>query len=66
MQNFGILGQLLKIPLLSAQKCHSAGGRGGPRFVVVDWNPNIFVTYANFRNPLTNFENTPLVRPKES
>jgi hypothetical protein len=27
---FGTIGQLLKIPTLSAQKCHSAGGRRGP------------------------------------
>ena len=33
MQNFRILEQLLKIPPLSARKCHSARGRGGPRFV---------------------------------
>jgi hypothetical protein len=28
---FGTLGQLFKIPPFSAQKSHSAGGRGGPR-----------------------------------
>ena len=32
MQNFGLLGRLLKIPPLSAQTCHSAGGRGGPEY----------------------------------
>jgi hypothetical protein len=31
MQSFGTLSHLLKIPPLSAQKAHSAGGRGGPR-----------------------------------
>jgi hypothetical protein len=32
IRSFGNLGQLFKIPLLSAQICHSAGGRGVPRF----------------------------------
>ena len=35
MQNFGILGQLLKLPPLSAQKCHSVGGRGVPNFFLI-------------------------------
>ena len=30
------LRQLLKILPFSAQKCHSVGGRGVPKFVVVD------------------------------
>ena len=34
IQSFGTLGQLLKIPTLSAQICHSAGGRGGPQFLI--------------------------------
>ena len=29
--SFGTLGQIFKIPPFSAQKSHSAGGRGGPR-----------------------------------
>ena len=33
IRSFGTLGQLFKIPPLSAQICHSAGGRGGPRFI---------------------------------
>ena len=32
--SFGILGQLFKIPPLSAQKLHSAGGRVGLRFLL--------------------------------
>ena len=43
-----------KLPPLSAQKCHSAGSRGGPQFLVVDLNP------------MTTFENTPLCPPKYS
>ena len=31
MPSFGSLGQLLKLPPFSAKKCHSAGGKGGPR-----------------------------------
>ena len=30
MTSFGTLGQYLKLPPFFAQKCHSAGGRGGP------------------------------------
>ena len=33
MQSFGTPSQLFKIPPLSTQKMHSAGGRGGPRNV---------------------------------
>jgi hypothetical protein len=32
--SFGTIGQLFKIPPFSAQKSHSAGGRGDPRFVL--------------------------------
>ena len=51
MQNFGILGQLLKIPPLSAQKCHSEWGSGGRQIFAVDWNP--YGAHAQFRNPTT-------------
>ena len=33
MSSFETLGHLLKLPPFSAQKCHSAGGRGGPRIM---------------------------------
>ena len=33
IRSFGTLGQLFKIPPFSAQKSHSAGGRGGPRII---------------------------------
>ena len=35
MQNFGTLQQFLNLPPLSPQICHSAGGRGGPRFFFI-------------------------------
>ena len=44
IQSFGTLGQLFKLPLLSAQICHSAGGKGGSPTLFLDWNPNIYVT----------------------
>ena len=34
IRSFRILGQLLKLPPLSAQKCHSAGIGGGPQFLL--------------------------------
>jgi hypothetical protein len=43
IQSFGTIGQLLKSPPLSAQKCQSAGHRGGPEFFF-DRNPTVFVT----------------------
>ena len=52
MQNFGILGQLLKIPPLSAQKCHSAGGRGVPKFLFVR-SPCIIS--ERYDNPIWDF-----------
>ena len=42
MQNFRILGRLLEIPHLSAQKCHSAGVWGVTKYVL-DLNPNILL-----------------------
>jgi hypothetical protein len=42
--SFGTLGQLFKIPPFSAQKSHSAGGRGGSPNYFLGWNPNIFGT----------------------
>ena len=53
MPSFGTLGQLLKLPSLSAQKCHSAGGSGGPQIFVVDWNPNIFSCRATLETTLS-------------
>ena len=41
IQSFRTIGQLLKLTPLSAQKCHSAGGKGGSPIFVVDGNPNI-------------------------
>jgi hypothetical protein len=41
--NFGILGQLFKIPPFSPKKSYSAGVGGVPDFFW-GWNPNIFVT----------------------
>ena len=35
-RSFGTLGQLFKIPPLSAQTCHSAVGRGGPKIRFLD------------------------------
>jgi hypothetical protein len=40
--SFGTLGQIFKIPPFSAQKSHSAGGRGVPQFFL-GWNPNILL-----------------------
>ena len=35
IRSFGTLGKLLKIPRLSTQNLHCAGGRGGPRFILI-------------------------------
>ena len=39
---------------LSAKKCHSADGRGGPQFFVVDWNPKVELVCDNRKtyNPI--------------
>jgi hypothetical protein len=53
--SFGPLGQIFKIPPFSAQKSHSAGGRGVPEFFE-GWNPNIFFylgAHAKLQNPTT-------------
>ena len=44
--------QLLKIPPLSTQNLHSAGGRGVPDFFF-DWNLNIFVSFEPMQNFIT-------------
>jgi hypothetical protein len=52
----------LKLPPFSSQKCHSAGGRGVPEFVL-DWNRNIYVTLEPklnlkpYDNPFWGFNN---------
>jgi hypothetical protein len=58
--SFGTLGQLFKIPPSSAQKLHSAGGRGGPRnfFGVGILILCYLGAHAKLQNPTT----TPSVR----
>ena len=53
IRSFGALGQLFKIPPLSAQKCHSAGGRGVPEFFVCVRSPS--KTSEPYNNPLWDF-----------
>jgi hypothetical protein len=53
MPSFRTLGQLLKLPPFSAQNLHSAGGRRGPRFLLLlepckDLKP--------YNNPFWGFE----------
>ena len=59
---FRTLGQL------STQICHSAGGRGVPKFVFKS-ECSYFCylgPHTKFQNPRTTFQNTPPVRPNMS
>ena len=51
MPSFGTLGQLLKLPTFSTQKCHSAGGRGGPRFFFIG-----ILIFMLLRSPCKNLK----------
>ena len=55
--SFRTLGQLFKIPPISAQICHSAGGSGGPPILLwSEWSYLCYLGYhAKFQNPLTFF-----------
>ena len=55
MHNFEILGQLLKIPPLSARKCHSAGSSGVPEYLFYIEIPV---------NPVPEFQFLVLAKPK--
>jgi hypothetical protein len=48
---------------LSAQICHSAGGRGVSKFVCLIERPIFFYLdpHAKFQNPITTFQNAPSV-----
>jgi hypothetical protein len=52
IRSFRTLGQFFKIPPLSAQICHSAGGRGGPRnLFCIGILIFLWLAHAKFRNP---------------
>ena len=57
ISSFGTLGQLLKLPPLSAQK-----GRGVPNFVCFDWNHNIFI--IPYDNPGISETRVQVSRPR--
>jgi hypothetical protein len=50
---FGTLGQLFKIPLFSAQKSHSARGRGDPNFFFMIGILMLLRSHAKLQNPRT-------------
>ena len=60
--SFGTLGPPLKIPPFSAQKCHSAGGRGGPRFFLglKSFYFGYLGAQSKFCTPMTPFKIPPL------
>jgi hypothetical protein len=70
MQNFGIIGRLLKIPHLSAQECHSAGVGGVSYF----WGIGILICLLlrslgkisePYDNPFWDFSNDGLKKKKK-
>ena len=72
IRSFGTLGQIFKIPPLSAQICHSAGSRGGvPNHFF--WLECSYFCYlgarAKFQNPMTapsgRISNEPRRRERE-